>query len=230
MNRRMLFGELASEFIGSMFLVLAVISPGFLFAYMFDTPTGVTVVATALSVAFMLFVLIGMFGSISGAHFNPIVTMVMLLDKKITAGKAGLFIIVQIVGGITGSAVSHLMFWDEIGSFLSIAEGVRSYAYFCEVTGSFILVLAILMLIKTKSKHLPMMVGFLVGGQLMATSSTMFANPQVTIARMLSNTIAGNRAMDALMFIAMQITGALLAYLVYSLAFKKLELGGENAE
>jgi len=230
MEKRTFRGALFAEFLGSMFLVLAAISSMLFFTYVLESSKSIAILANALSVAFVLCVLIEMFAPASGAHFNPVVTLVMLLDKKIDAGKAALFLLFQTAGGITGTALTHLMFWDEKGVLFSVSENVRSHAYFGEVIGTFILVLAILMLVKTKSKHLPMMVGFLVGGQLMATSSTMFANPQVTIARMLTSSISGIRPMDALVFIAMQVIGALLAYMVYRIAFSKLQIGEEKGD
>jgi len=148
----------------------------------------------------------------------------MFLDKKIRKGKAALFLLFQTVGGVAGTALTHLMFWSETCTLFSVSDNVRRYAYFGEVIGTFILVLAILMLVKTKSKHIPMMVGFLVGRQLMATSSTMFANPQVTIARMLTSSASGIRPVDGLVFIVMQVIGALLAYAVYRLVFSKLHI------
>jgi len=228
MIKRTSRGELFAEFLGSMFLVMAAVSSMIFFTYVLESNKSIAILANALSVAFVLCALIEMFGSVSGAHFNPVVTLVMLLDKKINAGKAALFLLVQTAGGITGTALTHLMFWDEKGVLFSVSENVRSHAYFGEVIGTFILILAILMLVKGKSTHVPMMVGFLVGGQLMATSSTMFANPQVTIARMLTSSTSGIRPMDALVFIVMQVIGALLAYAVYRFAFSKVQINEEK--
>ena len=206
---------------------MAAVASMIFFIYVLESPKSVAILANAIAVAFVLCVLIEMFEPVSGAHFNPVVTLVMLLDKKISKGKAALFLCFQTAGGIAGTALTHLMFWNETGALLSVSDNVRRYAYFGEVVGTFILVLAILMLVKTKSKHIPMMVGFLVGGQLMATSSTMFANPQVTIARMLTSSTSGIRPMDGLVFIAMQVIGALLAYAVYRLAFSKSHISVE---
>ena len=228
MTKRTSRGELAAEFLGSMFLVMAAVSSMIFFVYVLDSSKSVAILANAIAVAFVLCVLIEMFGFVSGAHFNPVVTLVMALDKKVSASKAVLFILVQTLGGITGTAVTHLMFWNETGTLFSVSNNARNYVYFGEVIGTFILVLAILMLVKKKSKHIPLMVGFLVGGQLMATSSTMFANPQITIARMLTSSTSGIRPIDGLVFIAMQIIGALLAYAVFKLAFSKTTCESED--
>ena len=221
MTKKASISELSAEFIGSMFLVMAAVSSMIFFVYVLQSNKSIAILANAVAVAFVLMTLIEMFGPVSGAHFNPVVTIIMVLEKKIGAKKAALFLLAQTVGGIMGTALTHLMFWGEKGALFSVSENVRSHAYFGEVIGTFILILAILMLTKGKSAHVPMMVGFLVGGQLMATSSTMFANPQVTIARMLTNSTSGIRPMDGLVFIAMQIIGALLAYAVYRLIFSK---------
>jgi len=220
--KRNSLAELVAEYIGSMFLVMAAISSMILFTSIFESTKSVAVLANAIAVAFVLCALIEMFGSISGAHFNPVVTLVMTLEKKIGASKAVAFMLVQIAGGITGTVVSRLMFLGEVGSMMAVSDTVRNgYVYFGEIAGTFILVLAILMLVKVRSNKLSIIVGFLVGGQLLSTSSTMFANPQVTIARMFTNSAAGIRPIDGLVFIVMQVIGALLAYAVYRLIFAK---------
>jgi len=213
---------LIAEFIGSMFLVMASVSSIILFTMVLESHISVALLAHAVTVAWVLFALIEMLGPISYAHFNPVVTMAMALDKKIDYRKAAMYIPVQIAGGISGVIISHLMFFDEIGYLISIADIVRNdYKFFSEIVGAFILVFAILLLAKVKSSKAPIVVSFLVGGQIMSTSSTMFANPQVTIARMFTNTASGIRPIDGLVFITMQIIGALLAFVVYKLVFSK---------
>jgi len=231
MTKQASISELSAESIGSMFLVMAAISSMILFTSVFESDKSIAVLANAITVAFVLCALIEVFSSISGAHFNPVVTLVMMFEKKVGAVKAMLFIIFQIVGGITGTALSRLMFLSDVGSVLAVSDTVRNdYMYLGEIFGAFILVFVTLMLIKTKSSKIPITVGFLVGGQLMATSSTMFANPQVTIARMLTNSAAGIRPLDGFVFIVMQIIGSLLAYGVYRLIFSKntYETGEED--
>ena len=210
--------ELLAEFLGSMFLVTAAISPIIMFGLVFESDKGIAIIANALTVAFVLFALIEIFGPISGAHFNPVVTFIMTLEKKINAGKAALFMLVQFAGGIAGTILTHVMFFDEVGALLYISGNERSgYQYVGEIVGTFILILVILLLVRSKSSKTSIAIGLLVGGQLMATSSTMFANPQVTIARMLTDTPSGIRPSDASIFILMQFTGALLAYVIYRL-------------
>jgi glycerol uptake facilitator-like aquaporin len=212
--------ELTAEFSGSMFLVTAAISPIILFTEVLESHIGIALIANAIAVAFVLGTLIEMFAPVSGAHFNPVVTFVMLIDKKITALKAAAYITVQIIGGVLGTVLTHLMFYNETGGFIFVSENTRT-VYFSEVIGTFILVFAILLLVKVKSNKLSIFVGLLVGGQIMSTSSTMFANPQVTIARIFTNSASGIRPFDAMIFIAMQFIGGLFAYAVYRFMFPK---------
>ena len=222
MRKNSLLSEIIAEFLGSAILVMAAVASMIMFTEVFEASKAIAVLANAISVAFVLCALIEMFGRVSGAHFNPVVTMIMFFEKKIVASKAAFFVIVQFIGGIIGTALSRLMFLDYVGSVLSVSDNTRNeYIFFGEIFGTFILVLAILMLVKTGSNKISIVIGLLVGGQLMATSSTMFANPQVTVARMFTNTVSGIRPIDGAIFIAMQIIGALLAFAVYKLIFAK---------
>lgn len=214
--------QLSAEFIGSTILMIAAVSPIILFAEVLESHIGVALVANAIAVAWVLFALIEMFRPISGAHFNPAVTLAMLLDKKISGLKAAMYILMQVLGGILGMIMAHIMFYDEVGGLFFISQVERGdFNYFSEVIGTFILVFAILLLVKIKSSKIPIVVSLLVGGLVMSTSSTMFANPQVTIARMFTSSIVGIRFTDGLVFIVMQFLGATLAYLVYKLVFSK---------
>ena len=215
-----IISEFFAEFLGSMFLVMAAVASMIMYTEVFETSKAVALLANAITVTFVLCSLIEMFGPVSGAHFNPVVTMVMFLEKKMNAKKASLFVLFQLVGGITGTALSRLMFLDDVGYVLAVSNNIRNgYVFLGEIIGTFILILAILLLVKTRSNKISIIVGLLVGGQIMATSSAMFANPQVTIARMFTNTAPGIRPIDGLVFIIMQIIGALLAYGVYRFAF-----------
>ena len=220
--------ELLAEFIGSMFLVMAVVASIIMFTVVLESHPGVTIIGVTIAVTFVLAALLEMFRQVSGAHFNPVVTVVMMIHRSISAGKAAFYVIVQIAGGILGTVLSHLMFYEEMGALFFISGEVRSgHIYYGEVIGSFILVLAILVLVKIKSDKISIIIGLLVGGQLLSTSSTMFANPQVTIARIFTSSASGIRPFDAMIFIVMQFIGGLLAYLVYRLMFSKAEVKEE---
>ena len=211
-----------AELLGSMFLVMAAISPIILFYHIIQTDLAIAVLADAVAVAFILMTLIEIFGPISGAHFNPAVTLAMVLQKSITIQKAITYVIVQILGGLLGMLASHLMFYQDIPTLITLSTIQRNGGtYLAEIFGTFILVLTILLLVSYKSKKIPQTVGMLVGGMLIATSSTMFANPQVTIARIFTYAAAGITALDAGVFIIMEVIGATLAVLCYRLIKKE---------
>ena len=219
-----LYAKLICEYIGSAFLVMAAISPIILFSDILGTSIGVAVLADGLAVGFILFALIEVFHPVSGAHFNPAVSMSMALAKKIGWDRALEYSGVQILGGLSGMMFSHLMFYTEMGKLFAISTVCREGgSYVAEFLGTFILVLAIFFLVQTGSKHLSLVVGLLVGGQLIATSSTMFANPQVTIARMFTYSDAGVCPECGIWFIVAEIFGALCAVGVWKIVFWRVK-------
>ena len=214
--------QLLAEFLGSLFLLTIVNGVVILFSATFGGGDFEAVLTSAIAVAAILFVIIELFGPISGAHFNPVVTMVMLFEKKVTMSQSLNYIIMQISGGLLGIIISHVMFWPESGVLLAISEVTRSdFNYFAEFVGTFMLIFAVLVLTKTKNKRASLIIPLLVGANILSISSTMFANPMVTFARMFTNSGAGVRPLDGFMFIIMQIVGGLVAYLVYKMMFKK---------
>ena len=213
-----LSSKLLAEYLGSLFLVVSAISPILLLYHELGTPIAIAVFGDAIAVAFVLAALIEALGPISGAHFNPIVSFAFYYFKKLTLQELILFIIVQILGGISGTIISHVMFIKLNGNLIVISEVTRDGGVFiAEIIGSFILVLIILLLVHNDSKDIPLKVGILVGGMLVSTSSTMFANPQVTIARMFTYSAAGVSIANGIIFIIMQIAGMVLAIVAYSL-------------
>jgi len=216
-----LLSQLAAEFIGSMFLVTVAIASMIMLPNIFGSDFGISVFVNAVTVAFTLFALIEMFQKFSGAHFNPLVTLIALCEGNISKKRTAGFIIVQFLGGICGTLLTRLMYFDTLGTFTAISETSRTgFVLVGEIVGSFILILAILLLTQVRSGKTSLAIATLVGGMVMTTSSHMFANPQVTVARMFTNTYAGIRPADAVVFIIMQIVGAGLAYIVYRLCFK----------
>ena len=208
--------QILSEYLGSLFLVMAAIAPIILFHQILEAGIGLTILAGGVAIGFILFTLVEIFAPISGAHFNPAVSLAMVLGGKIGWRGALTYIIAQIAGGLTGTIFSHLMFYHEIPKLIVVSEVTRAGGnYFSEILCTFILVLAIILLVHNQSDKLSLVVGLLVGGQLIATSSTMFANPQVTIARMFTYAAAGVKPVDGAVFILMQIIGAVLAVLVF---------------
>lgn len=210
------------EFIGSMFLVIAAVAPIILFVEILKAPLYIAVVADALAVGFVLFALIEIFSPICTAYFNPAVSLSMAINKEITWLMAFRYSFFQILGGLVGVILAHLMFYDTISIVAEVSTITRSGdAYLGEILGTFILVLCIFSLGHQKSDRTSLVVGLLVGGMLLSTSSTMFANPQVTIARMFTYSDAGIRLIDGAIFILMQFIGAILAVTVWKYSIKK---------
>ena len=208
--------QILSEYLGSLFLVMAAIAPIILFNQVLGAEINLTILAGGLAIGFILFTLVEIFGPISGAHFNPAVSLAMALDGKISWKGALIYIVAQVAGGFTGTIFSHLMFYHKIPELITVSEVARPGGnYFSEILCTFILVLAILLLVHNRSGKLSLVVGMLVGGQLIATSSTMFANPQVTFARIFTYSKAGVMPVDGAVFILMQIIGAVLAVLIF---------------
>ena len=214
--------QILSEYLGSLFLVMAAISPLILFHQVLEAGIGIAVLADALAVGFILFALIEIFAPISGAHFNPAVSLAMVLGGKISWKGASIYILAQVAGGLTGTLCSHLMFYHEIPKLIAVSEVTRPGGnYFSEILCTFVLVLAILLLVHNKSDKISLAVGMLVGGQLIATSSTMFANPQVTLARMFTYAAAGVTPFDGAVFILMEVIGAVLAVLTFKAVIRQ---------
>jgi len=205
------------EYLGSAFLVMAAIAPIILFHNILGADIYIAVIADALAVGFILFALIETFGPISGAHFNPAVTLAFFLHAGTRGKEVGAYMLSQIAGGLTGVLTAHLMFYQDIPKLAVISDISRmGGTYLAEILGTFFLVFAILILVRNKSDKLSYVIGMLVAGMIMATASTMFANPQVTFARIFTYSAAGIRPLDAAIFIAMEIIGALLAVALYS--------------
>ena len=213
---------LVAEFMGSLFLLLIVNGVVMMFPSAF---AGSAVITSAIAVPAILFVIIELFGPISGAHFNPLVTLIMFFEKKITGLHSIQYVFVQILGGMIGIVISHLMFYHESGGLFFISGVVRNdFTYFSEIIVTFMLILTILILTKVKTDKASFIIPLLVGANILSTSSTMFANPQVTLARMFTHSLAGIRPIDGIIFIFMQVLGTLLAYFVYKLMFKQQKL------
>jgi len=215
---------LVAEFLGSLFLLMVVNGVVIMFDRTLGGDSRDLVLTSAIAVPAILFVIIEIFTPISGAHFNPLVTLIMFFERKITAIHGFWYAGVQVLGGIVGLVASHLIFYTESGGLLFVSEVVRTdFRYFSEIIATFILMLTILLIGKNKSDKASFIIPLLICANSLATSSTTFANPQVTLARMLTNSPAGIRPIDGLIFIIMQIIGTLLAYVVFKLIFQHQE-------
>ena len=155
--------KLLAEFVGSAFLVIATISPTILAYNVIQAETMLAVLSDALAVAFVLFALIEMLGSVSGCHINPAVTLSMLLTKKIDPKTAIAYIGVQIPGGILGTICSHLMFYQINPILLTISTVERPCGcYFAEFLGTFLLLATIYGCTQNNSKLASLSIALLV--------------------------------------------------------------------
>ena len=176
--------------------------------------SGVTLLINAFSTIFALAILILLLGPISGAHFNPAVTLVSLINKTMEATEAAAYIVVQIAGAIAGAIIANAMF-DLNAVQISQNDRVTSGKLLGEViaTAGLIIVIGVLQARK-QSNLIPVVVAGWIGSAYFFTSSTSFANPAITIGRMFSDTFAGIAPTSVLPFIGAQLLGALLGMLV----------------
>jgi glycerol uptake facilitator-like aquaporin len=202
--------RLGAEFLGCAFLLATVIGSGIMGERLSGGNVAIALLANTIPTGAILFVLITMFGPISGAHFNPAVTAVFAFRKEVSATEAVNFVVVQVIGAIVGVLASHLMFEENV---LQVSSKVRAgpSQWFSEWVAAFGLIMIILLTLKANRASVAASVGLYITAAYWFTASTSFANPAVTIARSLSNTFAGIRPTDVLPFIVAQLFGAVSA-------------------
>jgi len=207
-----------SEFTGTAMLLATVIGSGIMGETLANGNTAIALLGNTIATGSILYVLITVFGPISGAHFNPAVTIAMLISKKISIKDALIFIILQILGAGLGVMIAHGMFGLEI---LQISSKLRqgSSQGFSEVIATFGLILIIFGGLKVRPEAIPALVGFYITSAYWFTASTSFANPAVTLARSLSNTFAGISPNNIIMFISCQFIGMLVALIIIKKIF-----------
>ena len=201
--------KLVSEFLGTCLLVCIVVGSGIM-ATNLSPDIGVQLLINAVSTVFGLMVLIQLLMPISGAHFNPVVTLVNLIQKNVSISTFIKFSIVQTAGAITGAILANAMF--NLALFETSTK-IRSGSnlYLGEVIATAGLILVINLLVsQEKTALIPVMVASWIGSAYFFTSSTSFANPAVTVGRIFSESFAGIGPSSVLQFIAAQIIGALL--------------------
>ena len=204
--------RLVAEALGTALLVIAVIGSGIMASRLSPNEPGLQLLENAAATAGALVGLILMFGAVSGAHFNPVVTLVDRLLGARTTRDALLYVAAQTAGGFFGTIIANLMF-DLPAINMSTHERSSGALWLSEVVATIGLLLVIHGCVRTgRASAVPFAVGAWIGGAYWFTSSTSFANPAVTIARMFSDTFAGIQPSSAPMFIAMQLVGALVAY------------------
>jgi glycerol uptake facilitator-like aquaporin len=216
----MLARRLFAECLGSTLLAGCVIGSGILANQLSDANAAIALLGNTAATAAMLFVLISVLGPVSGAHFNPAVTLVMLVRGRLGLAPALSYTVAQVAGCMAGAILAHAMFalplvqvatTDRSGAALMLSEGVAAFA----------LVFAILGAERWKGVNVAGVVALVIAAGYWWTASTSFANPAITLARAMSDTFAGVRPDDAPGFIAAQFAGALAAWGVAGLLFKE---------
>jgi glycerol uptake facilitator-like aquaporin len=199
-----------AEALGSFFLFATVIGSGIMAEQLAGGNIAVALLGNTLATGAMLFVLITMLGPVSGAHFNPAVSLVFRLRGELTTRAALIYVAAQLAGGILGVWAAHVMFDLPILQMSDKARtGMGQWAG--ELIATFGLVLTILGTLRSRSDWVPVSVALYIVAAYWFTSSTSFANPAITVARSLSDSFAGIALDDVAGFVAAQFVGAMLA-------------------
>ena len=206
--------RLVAEFLGTALLVAAVVGSGIMGERLAGGNVAIALLANTIATGAALVALILTFGPISGAHFNPAVSLAEALDRKIAWNDAVAYMLVQIVGAVCGAVAAHVMFRLP---YISFSQHARSGPAI--VFSEFVATFGLLAVIRGSSTLGLKVVAFAVAAWITAaywfTASTSFANPAVTIARSLSDTFSGIRPVDVPFFILAQIAGALAATFLF---------------
>lgn len=217
----MLLRYLLCEFLGTAFLLAVVVGSGILLHKIDAGNVAVTVFGISVATGCVLYALINAFGGLS-AHFNPTVTLVNAIQGNVRWPVVPLYWSAQVLGGIAGVVVTNLMFEMAAVTWGTSAR-TGTGQWISEVLVTFGLIGIIMGSSKFNPKAVPQIVSAYVCGAIMFTSSTCFANPAVTIARVFTDTITGIRAVDVLPYIGCQVAGALLALALFSWLLGKSE-------
>ena len=214
--------RLIAEWLGTFSLLATVIGSGVMAERLASGNVAIALLGNTIPMGAILVVLITIFGPISGAHFNPAVTLTFAIRGEIKRRDAALYVISQIFGGVVGVFAAQIMFDLPI-----IDLSTTSRAGIGQWTGEFVatfgLIGTILCCLKARPAAVPMAVGLFITAAYWFTSSTSFANPAVTIARSLSNTFAGITPPDITAFIAVQLVAAVLATFFFGWFLKQTD-------
>jgi glycerol uptake facilitator-like aquaporin len=217
----------AAEFLGTAFLVAAVVGSGIMAQRLSGGNVALALLANTVATGAALVALILAFGPVSGAHLNPVVSLADAIERGISWREAAAYIPAQLCGGVLGAVAANVMFSLPL---ISISRHARSGP--AQFLSEFIATFGLLSVIWGCSRFRSPFVSFAVGGYITAaywfTASTSFANPAVTVARCLSDTFAGIRPADAPWFVLAQIAGGLSATLLFRWMVPTLPSGAKN--
>ena len=199
-----------SEFVGTALLVTAIVGSGIM-GQSLTTDVGVQLLLNMISAILALGVLIVLLAPLSGAHFNPVVTLALTLRREISWSSAGIYVAAQALGGVSGTGLAHLMFQKPLLE-LSDTQRLTPGTFVGEVVATAGLVFIIVALVhRNRSSVIAVAVPAWIGSAYFFTSSTSFANPAVTLGRVFTDSFAGISAESAGGFVAAQFLGAALA-------------------
>ncbi len=219
MNEAALWRRLVAEFLGSAFLAAVVIGSGIAAQRLSPGAVGLELLENAAATAAGLFAIILMFGPVSGGHFNPVVSFVDAAFGGLPWRAAAAYLPAQVAGCIGGAVVANLMFSR---AAVSIADHHRASGahLLSEIVATVGLILVIFALARSgRSRSAPAAVGAYIGAAYFFTSSTSFANPAITVGRMFSRSFAGIAPSSVPGFVAAQVLGAVLAFLVIKVLY-----------
>jgi len=221
--------RLAAEALGTFFLVMAIVGSGIMAQKLAGGNEALALLCNMVSTGAVLFVIITIFISVSGAHFNPAVSLVMWLRGDLARGDALAYIAVQILAGCLGAVAAHLMFGLEP---VQLAQTARTGLgqWVGEVIATFGLIATILGCVRFNAGAIPAAVGLYISSAYWFTSSTSFANPAVTIARAFTDTFTGIAPHHVPAFLAAEVLGALLAAAVLGWLLRPGEAAASSKE
>ena len=205
-----------AEFIGTFLLVMVVVGSGIMAENLSEGNDAVALLGNTIATGAILFVIIKMFGPISGAHFNPAVTMMFMLRKEINKEDSLFYSIFQISGGLLAIIITHYIFEQQI---IQISSNIRGEIplLVSEIIATTGLILTILFIRKNDESSVALGVALFITAGYWFTSSTSFANPAVTIARIFTDTFTGIAPISAIYFISGQLIGCFLGYRLFKI-------------
>ena len=199
--------RLIAEFVGTAALLAAVVGSGIMGVALADGNDAIALLANAAATAGMLYVLIVLMGPVSGAHFNPVVTIVLRLKRAISSRDATAYLVVQVAGAVSGVVLAHAMFGQAL-----VQPGTHAREGAAQLLSEAVATCGLVVTILVGSRHRAAAVPALVAAYIFAaywfTASTSFANPAVTVARALTQSFAGIRPQDVGLFVLAQLVGA----------------------
>lgn len=221
MSQESLRRRLLAEFLGSAFLLATIVGSGIMAARLAGGNEALALLCNALPTGAMLVVLITVFAPLSGAHFNPVVSLALAMARHFEWRDFPLYVLVQGIGAIVGVWAAHAMFELPLSQ---IAATVRTGPgqWVAEAVATFGLVLTIFGCAARNPAAIPASVGLYIGAAYWFTASTSFANPAVTLARAFSDSFAGIRPLDVPLFIVAQIVGGIAASAVATTLWPRL--------